>query len=233
LEFVATLVHELRTPLTALRGSLGLLTDAVEGADSDVRNFASIADRNAERLAAQLDEVAVYCRVVDSATRPSLETTDITDAVQRAVDQVQPLVDDRGSIVEVEAVGGSIDAVVDSAMIRLAVARLVSYAVRVSPKKSTIRVRVEAADGGGVDGAGVLGRGGVVISVSDAGQPVAPGDAARIFEPFSALARRGADSAMRTGLSLAIAARIAVLHGGALAFSSSDAAGGGLFTLRL
>lgn len=256
--FVSMLVHELRTPLTAVRGSLGLLAEAVEGAPPEVRSFAAIADRHADKLASMLDDVAEYWQLNDPATPLNRERTDVVDTVQRAIEQVQALIDERGVVLDVQAT--SADATIDPALVRMAVACVLSYALRVSPKKSTLQLRIETVDGAGAvgrqsdpesrdqpgidadDASVAVGHGAsrdnqgqsgasVVVSVSDGGRVIVAERAARMFEPFSVVARRGAEPAMSTGLGLAIALRIAKLHGGSLVFTSMDQ--GGLFSLRL
>jgi signal transduction histidine kinase len=257
-EFVLMLVHELRTPLTALRGSLGLLAVAVEEATPEVRSFAAIADRNAGRVASMLDEVAEYWQLNDPTTPLNYEPTDVADTVQRAIEQVQALIDERGVVLDVQTTPS--DATVDPLLVRRAVVRLLFYALSASPKKATLHVRVDTVDptgaadrqpaskrqrrrkgdaevGAGVSGHSLSSEGqgplgpSVVVSVTDGGRVVAPENAARMFEPFSAVARRGPESAMRTGLCLAIAQRVAVRHGGSLAFTSTEE--GGRFELHL
>jgi signal transduction histidine kinase len=253
--FLSMLVHELRTPLTALRGSLGLLTCAVESAAPEVRSFAAIADRNADRLASMLDDVAEYWRLNDPSMLLNRGHTDIADTVQRAIEQVQALIDERGIVLDVQTTPAG--ATIDPALVRTAVARLLSYALRVSPTKSTLHVRIETVDSAaaatnppapagrnlpGIDAAAAVSRqpsaedrarpeASIVVSVSDGGRVVAAESASRMFEPFSAVARGGAEQAMRPGLGLAIALRIATLHRGSLVFASTEH--GGLFSLRL
>jgi signal transduction histidine kinase len=221
--FLSMLVHELRTPLTAVRGSLGLLAGQIEGASPEVRSFAAIADRNAEKLASMLTDLAEYVRLADPAAPLNRERVDVVDSVRRAIDQVQALADERGIVLDVRA--SEADATIDPALIRMAVAGLLSYALRVSPKHATLLVRVETVDGGGA--IGDRSGAGVVVWVADGGSVVAAESAARMFEPFSAVARRG----VGPGLGLAIAQRIATLHGGVLDFCSTNQ--GGLFSLRL
>jgi signal transduction histidine kinase len=256
--FVSTLVHELGTPLTALRGSLGLLTEVVEDAAPEVRSLAAIADRNAGKLASLLVEVADYWQLSHPSAPLNREPTDVVDAVQGAIEQVQSLVDQRGIVLDVQTT--PVDMTVDPALVRIAIAHLLSYALRVSPKTSTLQVRIETVDSAGAtgrqpaaegreppavdagDATGATGRQPaaenqgrprphVVVSVSDGGRVVAAEKAARMFEPFSQVAQRGQDPPMRTGLGLAIAMRIARLHGGSLVFTSTEQ--GGLFSLRL
>jgi len=216
--FVSLLVHELRTPLTALRGSLGLLGSSVEDVSPDARNFAAIADRNAAALASLLDDVAEYIRCTEAAAVPARETSDVTAVVQRAIEDVQAFASARGATLEPPA--GSALADVDPALLRRAVVRLLLYAVAVSPPAAVIRidVRAEAPEA-------------LVITVSDHGRAVDAAAVSRVCEPFSPAARRSAERSVKPGLGLAIAARIAALHGGALGFSQTGE--GGCFTLRV
>lgn len=216
--FVSMLVHELRTPLTALRGSLGLLAEEVKGAAPEVQSFAAIAARNAGKLVSMLDDVADYGRLHDSSATLTCEPTDIADTVQRAIEQVQPLIVERSIVLDVRA--SAVEANVDPALVRMAVARVLSYAARVSPKGATLAVRVEAVD-----------RASVVVSISDGGRGIAADRAAQMFEPFSSVARRGVEPAMPTGLGLAIALKIARLHKGSLVFDQTEQ--GGLFSIQL
>ena len=56
--FLTTVSHELRTPLTSIRGSLGLLASGAIGALSDeVVEVVAIAERNAVRLIALINDI--------------------------------------------------------------------------------------------------------------------------------------------------------------------------------
>ncbi|HVC20953.1 MAG TPA: histidine kinase dimerization/phospho-acceptor domain-containing protein, partial [Vicinamibacterales bacterium] len=57
-EFLSTVSHELRTPLTSIRGSLGLLTSGAVGAlPGEAVELVAIADRNAIRLIALINDI--------------------------------------------------------------------------------------------------------------------------------------------------------------------------------
>jgi signal transduction histidine kinase len=66
-----------------------------------------------------------------------------------------------------------------------------------------------------------------VLAVHDSGPGVAPEIAARLFEPYAT------NKAQGTGLGLAIAQRIAIEHGGELAYVGRSPLGGALFRLVL
>ena len=67
----------------------------------------------------------------------------------------------------------------------------------------------------------------VAVSVVDDGPGIAPEMAARLFEPYATSKVQG------TGLGLAIAQRIAIEHGGELAFVTPPGANGAEFRLTL
>jgi signal transduction histidine kinase len=216
------------------------LAGAVEDATPEVQSLAAIADRNANRLALMLDDVAEYWRLNDPATALAPVPTDVVDAGQRAIEQVQTLADERGITLDVQTT--PIDATIDPLLVRTAVVRVLSYALRASPRTSTVRVRLGRAtvtgDAGADAGSPEQGAekmtthgSGVVVSVLDAGSAVDVASAARMFAPFAGVTRAGANLAGRKDLGLAIAMRIAMLHGGSLVFTSTEQ--GGLFELRL
>ncbi|MDO8834627.1 MAG: HAMP domain-containing sensor histidine kinase [Vicinamibacterales bacterium] len=214
-DFLSSLVHELRTPLTALRGSLGLLNS--ESADANaVREFSGIALRNASRLAGLLDDVAVYARLLDPGCQVSLGRVDLSLLLEDAASRVQPFAEERGVTVEAQLV--AFDTFADETLLRDAVARVMRYAVRVTPRNGAVRLGAEV----------VAGR--VVVRVADQGKPVAEGDYDDVFEPFNSAARRG-DAGDRVSLDLAIARAVAERHDGNIEYRQIT--GGGVVRITV
>ena len=216
-DFLSSLVHELRTPLTSLRGALGLLSSVVGDASDDVREFSTIADRGATRLAGLLDDVAAYARLRGGEVRISSTAVDLTSLLEHAAERAQPLAESRGVTIEVQR--PAVDAHGDEGMLRDAVSRMLFYAVRVTPREGLVRVSAEMAAGR------------TVIWVADQGKPVRDADLESLFDPFSPVARRGVDSADRASLDLAIAKLVAEHHDGALEYRQLT--GGGAIRLTL
>ncbi len=226
--YVPILVHEIRTPLTALRGSLGLLKGAVEDATAEVRDYATMADRNAAKLAALLDDVAEYEHLTGGGVEVRPEPVDLADVIERAVEQVQPVADERGVKLEVTSAVGELNA--DARLLRDVVVRLLTYAVRVSPNASTVCVSCQQKPSDTCEQDAVRSVQ-TVLDVTDCGRQVDASTAQRIFEPFSPAARRSASQQVRPGLDLAIAHAIATVHGASLTFTTTTE--GGKFTLQL
>lgn len=216
-DFLSSLVHELRTPLTSLRGALSLLSGVADDGSEDVRGFSAIADRGAAWLASILDDVAAYARLQQTDVPVAFAAVDLTSLLERTAERVQPLAETRGVTIEVRR--PSVDASGNEAMLRDAVSRMLFYAVRVTPRDGLVRVNAELAGGR------------TVIRVADQGNPVSDADLESLFEPFSLVARRGANLGNRTGLDLAIAKLIAEQHGGTLGYRQIT--GGGVIRLTL
>ncbi len=214
-DFLSSLVHELRTPLTALRGSLGLLTSESDDADA-VREFSGIALRNASKLAYLLDDVAAYARLLDPDCPVVMAPVDLSLLLEDAAERGQPFAEERGVTIEAQLV--TFDTLADETLLRDAVARMMRYAVRVTPRDGVVKLGAEV----------VAGR--VVIRVADQGQPVAEGDYEGVFEPFNPVARRG-DAGDRVGLDLAIARAIAERHDGNIEYRQIT--GGGVVRITV
>jgi signal transduction histidine kinase len=210
-DFLSALIHELRTPLTALRGSLGLMAGALPDDAEEARSFADIASRNSARLAALLDDVAAFARLELPETRAEPAALDLGMLLEQAAERVQAVAEGRSVTIEVQL--PALDAYADEALLRDGVARMLFYAVRVTPRDGRVTLSAEPVGDR------------VVVRVTDEGRPLRDEDLPRFFEPFSPVARRGVDSADRAMLDLAIAKGIAERHGGAIEYRQLTAGG--------
>jgi signal transduction histidine kinase len=88
----------------------------------------------------------------------------------------------------------------DPSRLRQILFNLLANAIKFTPDEGNISVEVEAADGG------------VTVSVVDDGPGLAPGEAARIFEPFER--GRASRTVEGAGLGLTLARHLVELQGG-------------------
>ena len=216
-DFLSSLVHELRTPLTALRGAVSLLGASLPEDQDETRAFADIAARNSTRLAGLLDDLAVYARLRLPEARPAEAIVDLGLLLEHVAGRVQAAAEARGVTVHVTL--PEFDVRADEEMLREAVSRLASYAVRVTPKDGQVRISAEPTG----DRA--------VVRVADEGRPIRADDQPLFFDPFSPVARRGIDSGDRAALDLAIAKIVAERHEGTVEYR--QIASGGVVRLTL
>jgi two-component system OmpR family sensor kinase len=211
--FAADAAHELRTPLTALGLQLQLLERA-----RDAEERAAAVDRlkhGVKRATRLVEQLLTLARLEpDAAEQPAARVE--LDALARAVVvDLAPLAEAKPvalALVRAEpvAVRGTEDA------LRILASNLVDNAIRYTPPRGRIEVRVFRVG----DRA--------VLEVADTGPGIPPDERQRVFDRFY---RVTGSEAPGTGLGLAIVKQVAGLHGAALELA--DGLDGGGLTVRV
>ncbi|MCI0587095.1 MAG: HAMP domain-containing histidine kinase [Planctomycetes bacterium] len=201
-EFVAHVSHELRTPLTSAKMSLGNLRDGIPGPVTP-KQAAVLAriEADLDRLVRMVNELLDLARIQAGKVRIAPRTVDLRALASSCLADLAPLA--KGRSVPLEGEGS---ARVDPEKFRQVLLNLLDNALRHG--RGAVRVAV---------GPGT-------VRVFSGGSPIPPERRDRLFESFSPSTEGGA------GLGLAIARRIAILHGGALRYE--PAPGGNLFVVE-
>ncbi|MSO41599.1 MAG: HAMP domain-containing histidine kinase [Solirubrobacterales bacterium] len=213
--FVADASHELRTPLTSVMANLELLQTSIEQADDQTAVDSAL--RSTQRMSRLVGDLLLLARA-DAGRRAARHPLDLSEAVEGAIHEVEPVAGDHKIRSEV-APGLRVEGNPDE-LHRLAL-NLIDNAVRHTPTGSTVTVRV-ASDG---DRA--------LLEVSDDGPGIPAEMGSQVFERFV----RGQGPADTTGgggsgLGLAIVRSVAESHGGSVEAGASTL-GGATFSVRL
>jgi CheY-like chemotaxis protein len=100
--FLSTASHELRTPLTSIRGSLGLLASGAVGALSDeAREVVTIAERNAVRLMALINDILDLERLETGTIELRFAQVPVESILRRAMESLPAFGHQHGVTVEV------------------------------------------------------------------------------------------------------------------------------------
>jgi two-component system phosphate regulon sensor histidine kinase PhoR len=219
-DFVANVSHELKTPITTIKGYLETLSDgAFEDADT-ARRFLGIANRNADRLNAILDDLLSLSRLEQRGGEGlEFESGSLEGLASSAIQACAPKAAEKDIRIELEA-EGSTRAEVNPLLVEQAIANLIDNAVKYSEAGSSVSVRVS--------GEGER----VTVSVSDTGIGIPEKDIPRIFERFYRVDKARSRELGGTGLGLAIVKHIAIVHSGTVAVESRIG-WGSVFTLEL
>jgi two-component system sensor histidine kinase KdpD len=207
---LAALSHDLKTPLATILGAASSLRELDGGLSPAARGeLASAIEEEAGRLARYVANLLHMTRL-KSGIEPNIDWADAGDIAQGAVARAQ-----HAFPAARFAFAAAPEAPLlrtDAVLLEQAVFNVLENAARVSPADRDIAVRVWAADAT------------LRIAVADDGPGVAPGDLARIFDPFfrGAGARPGG-----TGLGLTIARDIARTLGGTVEVESPKSDGAG------
>jgi two-component system sensor histidine kinase HydH len=202
-EMSAVLAHELRNPLASLKGHAQLLAERLEAGSPD-RRKAELVVAEAERLEALTTDLLDFARSGPIDRR----TTDPAVLLASCAEEVA-----RGGFA-VHAEGSPPTWLLDEGRMRQALTNVLRNARQASPEGTRPEVAVARDDGT------------LVITVRDFGAGLAPGDERRIFNPFFTTRTSG------TGLGLAVALRVAEMHGGTIT-ASNHPDGGAVFRIAI
>jgi signal transduction histidine kinase len=212
-EFVATASHELRTPLTSLSGYLEMALDPAEGSLSPTReSHLRIVQRNADRLAALVDQLLFLARADSHPLELDRQAVDLADILDEAAETARPAAGakDISLVISGEPPHGVL---ADRPQLLRVVDNLVANAVKFTPEGGSVRLAARRQG----DSA--------VLEVTDTGLGIPRAEQQDLFNRFF----RGANAVEKaipgSGLGLAISQVIAEAHGGTIQLESTPGAG--------
>jgi len=207
-EFLSRMSHELRTPLNAILG-FGQLIEKQSPAGA-LRTRAGHITGAGRHLLNLINEILDISRIEAGAMQLCLESVNLADVLDEALDIMRPLAAERGTEFSAPVrTDPPVHVLADLQRFKQVLLNLFSNAVKYSPKKSKVSISYRSA-----------GEGTMRIVISDMGSGIASEKLSRLFTPFD---RLGAEqSAVEgTGLGLALSARIMHAMGGGIGASSA------------
>jgi PAS domain S-box-containing protein len=217
-EFVATLAHELRNPLAPIRAAVHVMARAPAGEHEGLRQT---IDRQSAQLARIVNDMVDISRITRGAMAIEHAPVDLAEVARRAVEAAAPLIDSARHKLDVEL--PERPAVVEGDLQRLTqvATNLLNNAARYTPQGGRISLSV------GPEG------GEAVLRVCDNGRGIEPDLLERIFDMFVQGRAPLKRIAGGLGIGLALARKIAELHGGSLDARSEGLGKGSEFIVRL
>ncbi|MGH2699674.1 MAG: ATP-binding protein [Actinomycetota bacterium] len=212
-DVLSLLVHEVQAPLTVIEGFALTLGRAVERGDDAVIDETAQAIRRATgTLRALIRSFAEVGAMEAGRLSLNLREAQLVQLVRLTVDDLATGVGSHTIIVDA---GDNFTAQVDSVRIRQVITNLITNAVKFSPRRTEITIRVRRE------------RELAHISVENRGPGIPAGRRAELFQKFSRLGASGAGM----GLGLYLSRGIARAHNGDLTCESTGR--GTTFTLSL
>jgi len=219
-QLISDISHELRSPLARINATLGVARQRLGQAELFDR-----IERDAERLNEMIGRLLTLARLDMTSASHDVRCIDLTALVADIVADAQWEAGERHCRVDLvsDRRGGDVEANPD--LLRSAVENVIRNAIRYTAPETTVEVHLERHLGGECDLA--------VIRVSDRGPGVPASELANMFRPFYRVADARDRQSGGVGLGLAIAERVARVHGGSIRAENRE--GGGLevvLTLR-
>ena len=217
-EFVAMLGHELRNPLAAIANAAYVLRTA----DLDTEHAAKargVIDRQARHMARLIDDLLDISRLSVGKAELSRKTFELGEALTELV-AVWRSAGRLGSHRVELNVEQPAWVYADRTRIEQIVSNLLDNSLKFTPHGESVSVEVRAAPGE------------AVITVTDAGEGIAPQDISRVFQLFAQGTQGIARSRGGMGIGLALVKRIAEMHGGSVTVESEGVGLGTRVTVR-
>lgn len=201
----ADVAHELRTPISVMRGQLQAMLDGVYPIDT---SHVAVVYGQTLHLARLVDDLHTLATAETGHLPLRMRALDVAELVKRAGVLFEPLAQDAGLRLAVEAADDLPPVQGDGDRLHQVLANLLSNALRHTEAGGEIRLRAgQAGDR-------------VRLSVTNTGASLTPEQAERVFDRFWQ-----ADESRQqggAGLGLAIARQIVHLHGGRIAVAVED-----------
>jgi signal transduction histidine kinase/ActR/RegA family two-component response regulator len=222
-EFLATLAHELRNPLAPIRHATEILERLGNGEEGRVRSgeVLKVIERQVSYLVRLIDDLLDISRISHGKVSLRPERVLLSSVVESALEAVQPLYLSRRHTLDVALPLAEIQLNADPVRLAQILTNLLSNAAWYTEPGGA--VRVEAFREGD----------GVIVRVVDSGIGIPAASLDHIFTMFGRAAEAPAAGHGGLGIGLALAKKLAELHGGSLAAASEGQGKGSTFTLRL
>jgi PAS domain S-box-containing protein len=219
-EFLMTLSHELRTPMTAILGWSRLLP-TMAPTDTGFREAINAISRSAQLQARLIDDVLDVSRIVSGKLRLALETVEIEQVINGAIEAVRPSADARHIALLTSFAPNLATTIADPTRLQQIIWNLLANAVKFTPKGGVIMIDARRTSSH------------VQITVKDNGEGIDPGFLPHIFEPFRQAENPSTRLHGGLGLGLSIVRYLIEAHGGTVAADSPGRGLGTTFTLTL
>ncbi len=217
-EFLATLAHELRNPLAPIRNALRIFRAG--GTDTPTPALRDMMERQVNYLVRLVDDLMEASRITSGKLELQLALVDLNEVLRTAIETSRPLLESaRHRVILHEAAQPLL---VNGDIVRLTqiVANLLNNAAKYT-------------DAGGRIEIGVRPEGScAIVDVKDSGIGLTEDELPRLFEMFSQIEGARKHAAGGLGIGLALAKRLAEMHGGTVSVRSDGRGQGSTFSIR-
>jgi signal transduction histidine kinase len=206
--------HELRSPIAALQTLLRVVMDGVAGAISETaRELLASGEKASGRMLHLVEDLLILSRAREMRLTGELVAVDVNEAIRSVAELERPRAEQNGVAIDLGLREGLAPVRGEAESVQQLLTNLISNAIKYTPAGG--RVSVTAVPEGEE----------VVISVSDTGIGIAPGELSHIFEDFYRAPRAREFKEEGTGLGLPIVKSIVSSYGGRIEVDSAPGKG--------
>ena len=219
-EILATLAHELRNPLAAISNVLEIWS-TTEHDPAQMARLRRIARHQLDQMLRLSGDLLDVARISQGKLKLSLQNTAIKSLVEKVLEQIGPLIDQRGHILTVSLPQQPLIVYGDASRLTQALANLVQNAAKYTDPGGHIWITAELADET------------VVIRVRDNGRGIPEEMLSAIFTLFTQVDATLGHALEGLGIGLTLVKRIVEMHSGSISVRSEGLECGSEFIVRL
>lgn len=213
-EFISTVSHELRTPITSIKGFASTLLQQAKTIEEEKRSkYINIIKDQAERLSRLVEDLLAVSRLESKKLQLTIHPVKLKPILERVSICVESKYNESHTI-EIACSETLPDIWVDADRLEQILTNLIDNAVKYSPGKDKVEIKVRVCQH---DGKEMLR-----VNVIDYGIGIDQENQRRIFTKFSRLDSPLTRVTEGTGLGLYISYSLTKLLGGDLSVSSED-----------
>jgi PAS domain S-box-containing protein len=213
--FLAVMSHELRTPLNSIVGFSEILASKqMDQPDSELTlDYAKTILESSRHLQTLINDILDATRVENGTITLVEQEIDAAELVEIAAKMCRDQAE-KADVTVVARLTDGIELMADVTRLKQIILNVLTNAIKFSPTGGIVNVDIRRSKGDRF-----------VLDVRDAGIGVRPEDVQRIFEPFVQVEDSMSRRYSGIGLGLAIARRLARLHGGDVTLESQFGSG--------
>jgi two-component system sensor histidine kinase MtrB len=210
--FVSDVSHELRTPLTTIRLAGDVLHRQRDTFDPETRRTIELLMTQIERFELMLTDLLEMSRYDAGAVSLDVDRANLVALVEDCLNQLEPIAQQKGSLLALEVRGGYGDIEVDKGRVRRIVVNFLGNAIDHGEGRPIVTFVDSNEDA-------------VAIAVRDFGVGMTTEQVAQVFHRFWRADPSRQRTSGGTGLGLAIAQEDATAHGGVIEVWSTEGVG--------
>ncbi|MGH8210341.1 MAG: response regulator, partial [Steroidobacteraceae bacterium] len=219
-EFIAMLAHELRNPLAPISNAVQLL-HRTSLTDPQLTWSRDVIGRQLAHLTRLVDDLLDVSRITRGKINLNKEVIELRTLVARAVEAVQPLIEEHGHTLTVEMPDRTLAVLGDPTRLTQALGNVLGNATKYTERGGRITL---AAARRGVE---------IEIRVQDNGIGIPADLMPMIFNLFTQLDSTSGPAQSGLGIGLALVQRLVEMHGGSVTARSDGPGRGSEFVIRL
>jgi len=215
-EFMANVSHELRTPLSSVLGYSDLLLEGVRGPMSENQEQAvQMIRTSGKHLLGLINDILDVSMIESGKLDIRPRNVSVNEICQSSLAIIKEMADRKSIAVEYSPSLAFPSIYADPARLKQILINLLENALKFTPDKGSVKLEVQASPKEGL----------IRFSITDTGVGIKPENMQKIFKPFVQADGGLARQYEGAGLGLALAKKLAELHGGQIEVQSEPGKG--------